>query len=407
MVSAARTAALLLVVLLGATAGAVAQAPAPDGVQAPAATTDGHVTPSNTTAVLRSAAGGRAEFVSPSVDLSVALGGQRADLDARFRTYALNERYETSDSAAGRRALLSASLDRVEDRLGDVTADERRTRRAYVNGTTTGADYLATLSRLSATAGELQRRLTQVQNYARRVPDTQRIEQRAARDEAELVMLQGPVRARATEAFEGTSRPDRFYLAASRTGVALSRLDDRNGTYVREAADRANFRPAVQTRPSEREMLDRIDALYPWGWNHSSHVFSESGRGIYRVVITHDHGQLTAYIDGSTRNVFSEVQTKFVGGLPTGPGTAVRRGDGALAVNRTYPGGPLRVLATNATGAPRDAVVRVNGTVVGETGDDGVLWTVGPSGQYVVSATTPDGETVTLIARAVEDDQAA
>jgi hypothetical protein len=41
-----------------------------------------------------------------------------------------------------------------------------------------------------------------------------------------------------------------------------------------------------------------------------------------------------------------------------------------------------------STNAPLEGTVFIDGRAVGETGDDGALWTVQPPGQFRVNATT-------------------
>ena len=70
-------------------------------------------------------------------------------------------------------------------------------------------------------------------------------------------------------------------------------------------------------------------------------------------------------------------------------------------MNRTYPGGPLRVRLTQAeTGDPVDANVTIGrdggeSRLVGATGDDGELWTVSPGSRFTVTAIR--GNSVVLV----------
>ncbi|MFC7136385.1 hypothetical protein ACFQRB_07220 [Halobaculum litoreum] len=85
-----------------------------------------------------------------------------------------------------------------------------------------------------------------------------------------------------------------------------------------------------------------------------------------------------------------EHQRVRLAGIETGP-SVTRTLDLTLRVNRTFPGGPLRVEVVDPrTGEPVDAVVKIQpddgaSTEVGSTGADGVLWTVSPQTGFVVT----------------------
>ncbi|MFB6308422.1 MAG: hypothetical protein ABEH35_03750, partial [Haloarculaceae archaeon] len=143
----------------------------------------------------------------------------------------------------------------------------------------------------------------------------------------------------------------------------------------------------------------RAFELYPWVTNHTVSPTSRAlGRtGIYRFHADHTQGELTAYIDGGTTNVFRESQrldptSMLTGGNVTRTGTAVR-----VRVNRSHPTGPMRVSLSNpSTGVAVNGTVHINGQPVGTTGDDGHLWVIEPRGSTVVNATTDDGQSVTV-----------
>jgi len=89
--------------------------------------------------------------------------------------------------------------------------------------------------------------------------------------------------------------------------------------------------------------------------------------------------------------VFMERQRVDLDAVSAGEATT-RTLDLTLTVNRTFPGGPLRVAVIDPrTGDPVDAVVKIGreggeSVDVGTTGDDGTLWTVSPRGEFVVTA---------------------
>ncbi|ELZ94515.1 DUF7094 domain-containing protein, partial [Haloferax sulfurifontis] len=103
-------------------------------------------------------------------------------------------------------------------------------------------------------------------------------------------------------------------------------------------------------------------------------------------------GQLTAYVDSGTGRVFKESQTRPLESITTRDTASGVRDGLALTVDRTYPGGPLRIqLNESETGDPVDANVTIGleasqeSTLLGHTGSDGTIWTVSPSASYTVT----------------------
>jgi hypothetical protein len=140
---------------------------------------------------------------------------------------------------------------------------------------------------------------------------------------------------------------------------------------------------------------DRVFEAYPWAAENpvGGYETNPYGSNIYSVLIKHSHGTLVTYFDGGTEKVFKEIQRKQLTGensLPPGPGVVNSSDNATLTVNRTYPGGPLRVQLTNETGAPLQGQVTVAGEPVGRTNAEGVLWTLGPTEQFAVTATHED-----------------
>ena len=151
-------------------------------------------------------------------------------------------------------------------------------------------------------------------------------------------------------------------------------------------------------------MIARIGELYPWAWTSdtsSVRTYTNFENGFYRINVDHTHGQLTSYVDGSTQNVFREIQYKSVNRMPAGPSVAETENGTTARVNQSFLGGPVEVRATDAiSGDPVQGTVYVDGTAVGRTVNGG-LWVLGSAGQYEVTVAAEAGN-VTVSAEAIQ-----
>ncbi|MFC6990129.1 hypothetical protein ACFQJD_18070 [Haloplanus sp. GCM10025708] len=167
-------------------------------------------------------------------------------------------------------------------------------------------------------------------------------------------------------------------------------------TYVREAF-RGEFRDGT-AGPIGYEQAVRIAAdSYPVIWNLTRSSTQVVGSGqTYYVHVSHERGELAAFIDPATRSVFRESQWRPLETMALRPGATNAKDGLRLTVNATYPGGPVRIrLVDAATGDPADANVTVapaeqDGGLVGRTGGDGDLWTLTPGSEFTVTATRGD-----------------
>lgn len=386
--------AVLLAVLL-VLALPLGVAGAPTGDQAETAGGPGDV------AILTLNGTSRASFATPTVDVGTALAVQRDAGAAQLERYALDERFQNTDGTEARQTLLFESATAVEIRIAALRDQERAIRTAYANREVDTETYVRQLAVLGARVGELRATLDRIQAHADDIPEFS-IRRRVQLLDAALYGFEGPVRARVRATMRGDAPPTRLFVSVSGSGVVLSTIE--NGRHVREAY-RADHRDTETVGGMTlNEAAERSEILYPDAYNTSTSIrtgiIGLSG-GLYRLDIELRQGVVTAYLDGATRNVFFESQGRRLDLLDPRPAVVGSDNGTRLVVNRTYPGGPLRVTVTaNATGQPRQVPVVVQGTRL-ETGDDGTLWTLGPAAPYQVTAVGPQGN-VTVSVRPLE-----
>jgi hypothetical protein len=193
------------------------------------------------------------------------------------------------------------------------------------------------------------------------------------------------------------------YFEASATGIVISRAA--GNSYTREAFLGSQYRVGGVDQFAQSEQApisaayDQARRLYPWTIENDITNPSATGFGntsVYRITIDHTQGTLISYLDGTTTQVFRELQDKRLSALPT-ESAANTTTNLTLVVNRTHDSGPMEVLVRefNSTRTV-DAQVSVGNQVVGRTGADGRFWTVEPRGAVTVTAVAPDGDRVRL-----------
>lgn len=350
----------------------------------------------------------RASYNDTGIDVGSATEAWSTQLQHRHDALAFEERFRRANSREARARLVTDRLATIEAK--EQALDERQDRAiaGYARGELSAPAFLRTRLVVSAEAGELLETLDRVAT----APDTapgyslnESVTTRLRSVEGELQTLTGPIGTR-LQSGDGAA-PDRtIYVEASDDSYMLATVAD--GDYVRETrldgarnagATDQFLATASNDGDPETDRLDIADEQaadrYPWLYERQRPSLTFYGTsGIYELTAAHPNGELTAYLDGGTTDVFYEEQSRDLSDVRT---TATERTvDGSLAVtvHRSSATGPLLVTAeNNGTGASVDGAVRINGQPVGATGGDGALWTVEPRGSYTVTVETDAGTT--------------
>lgn len=345
----------------------------------------------------------RTAFADQSIDVSTAVGTQQSEARSRLDREALAVEFEGTEGEQARRELLFEAATEVEIEISELRTEQRELRTSYVSGDVSTATFVRRQVTIDARAEQLRFDLEAIRGFADEVPRVT-MNSRIASLLASLTGLDGPVTTRAESAINGEEPPVRLYVATSTNGTTLSTIDGIE--YVRQG-----FRSDFWTPDSSSGIpLDDVEnlagELYPVAFNPPQ--VSSRGianvppdrvvdTGIYRINIVHQQGEIVAYLDGDTRQVFYETQRQPLDQIEPGSAATAVQNDTRLVVNQTFEGGPLRVsVADNRTGEPASVDVSV-GEVPLETGSDGVVWTLMPAQTTRVTAVTERGNVSLLV----------
>lgn len=334
----------------------------------------------------------RAEQAVQSVDVSRAVALQRGLARSQVDRYAYEARLAGDESPDDQ--VILTELDRLERRVETLRLRVHTMQAEYAAGRLSTSAFLAGLARSSRQAATLSSRIAQVrQDAAARGINTSPATALASR----LVGYRGPVRDRITAAVVGEKPAIRIDVTAAPNRTTLAMIAD--GVHVREAqlADRRTT--AVTGTISSTELYGSVTNRLVsdvYDLDPKSTSIRGRGGGTYEAVIraprTGTYLTITALIDGDTREIFAEVQTRTLETLPPGEGVVAAANGTRLVVNRSFPGGPLRIATVdNETGSPVSTTVTVGGDRF-VTGADGVRWTLAPRRfEFGVTAVAPAG----------------
>lgn len=341
----------------------------------------------------------RADFVRPSLDIATATAIQREAAAARLDRYALQTEFEGLSSTEARQALLFEAATDVEIRITSLRDQERALRTDYANREMDSEAFVRRLARIHARVALLRSTLQTIGTRSEEIPQFS-IRSRLRLLDAALFGFEGPVRERTLTTLRGGEPAPRLFVQASDRGVVLAAIEENR--YIREAYRADHRDPDSVSGISLSEAAERTGELYPRAYNASVSIrtgISGLSAGLFRIDMELREGSIRSFLDGTTGEVFFEVQERQLDLL--GPRTtAVGAANGTrLSVIRSYPGGPLEItVADNETGEPIRAEVIVADSTV-ETGSDGTVWTLAPASvTFDVRAVRPGGN-VTISVR--------
>jgi len=348
-------------------------------------------------------------FDSGGVDVGTAIAAGSNRLHERHDAAVLENRFREARSASERTQLVRERLSTVEDREAALYSRQSTAISRYAAGDISVTRFLRVRALVDAQARELGTTIRGLTSLARAAPDyslTSGTTTRIRNLDGSFQTLQGPVGHRLGATVTGAAEASSVYVEVADDGYMLATVD--GDQYVRETrlnGERDTARPDqfVEAAADEPNIgrLDVADSraseLYTWLYDRQRPSFTFYGTsGIYELSATHPDGQLTAYLDGGTANVFYEQQTRRLSSVSTNTTATASNGTLRVTVQRSVETTPMLVSASNiGSGTPVDGDVLINGHPVGETGTSGSVWLVEPREPYTVTVTA-DNSTTTV-----------
>jgi hypothetical protein len=215
----------------------------------------------------------------------------------------------------------------------------------------------------------------------------------------ELQTLRGPVRERVGETVRGDAPPTRVYVQTADDGVVLSAVVD--DEYVREVYDGSRRDGSSGSRIAVDRIGDILQDSYPIIYDRANGMFStlqdqRQASPTFGTQMRYANGEVVAYIDRGSAQVFREVQSVQLNQSPPTDPRRVTQSNLELNVYPSYEGGPMLVEVVDArSGDPvRADVTFTTGDgetrLIGTADDDGRLWAVMPNESVRVRAIHPD-----------------
>lgn len=358
------------------------------------------VTDQNSTNYLSPLAPGGEEYERVTMDASTAVAAAAQEIHNAHDAGTFERRIQSATEE--RRAdVAQRQLETVRERFERLDRRQAELFAAYSAGEISTQALLRELIALETAVDAQIALLDRAESTAN--PSTSlRIELETLED---TLSVGRPVIERLQGTLVGGDGPTTAYLQHADEALVLALVD--GGDYYRQATLLDQRDPDGTDQFGEdlspggySEAQQRMEALYPWAYNLPNlqiggddlSVYSR----IYQLGLEHPHGELTAYFDGATRNVFHENQRLRVDALPIERTATNSTGSGSVTVETTRSTGAMRVTVEDANGVAAERPVRIGEQVVGTTDEEGRLWTVQPAADFELAVAMPDGGMVTV-----------
>ena len=347
-------------------------------------------------------------FSEPYIDVTTATNIDSDRLHVQLEAESFRIRYENADSVANRTAAVREAIGSLESDIDRFRQYQTTAREQYNRDEITGTEFVEALIRSHAAAENVRAASQTILLADDEVVEYEiqsELEARLKKIGVITHTLSGAVRNRSLDqTVSGSEFGIPVYVETSDHMIVLAIIDD--GEYVREAFNRSAFDLDSTNEMSISDVVSRSENFYPWMIDSSNRndfsIDTLGNSSTYVITIQHVRGELNAYLDAGTTNVFREDQTRDLDTVPVETVATNASEVITLTVNSTHETGPMQVRVTQVdNGDPVDASVSIDGTPVGATGADGTRWTIDTRGETIVRVETDDG--VTLSARIPAD----
>lgn len=333
----------------------------------------------------------RGSHTSQSPDLATTLATQD---DALRTDHALHDAdYRWGElSSEEREAALNRTLEHFEQRVDEIDEREQALVADHVAGDVSDDVLLRSLVRHDRESRHVSDALRRLESLSREVPGySLTVRSKVAVTER----YQGPVRTTAYQTLSGSTpvrSSETVLFVTAADGAVVSTID--GGEFLREATRFDNRDPSLPNQYDQSQAAERFSELYPFVHANEpdSTFWIFPAEQLYRLEPQHDQGELVAYLDGGTGEIFRENQVLVLDALPKTSGDGPWENESLrLSVDETPRSGPIEVTVTDAeTGEPVDASVVIDDVHVADTGADGTAWVLPPPGQYELTVEHDD-----------------
>ncbi len=334
-------------------------------------------------------------YAETGPDLATTLASQDDAMRVDRELFVVDETFATQTNDE-RRETLEAAYDRLRQRIDALEQRERTAVRRHTRGEISDGELVTVLLRNYREANELEDALVELEDRATRVPG---YSISIDSDRGRLGTYQSPVRAQLDATTDGgvETIDGAVLVDTSQDGFIVSAMHGR--VYLREAT---RFDNRDVTRPNQFQSIsdafEHAESQYPWAFDQPPGVGSRgatefTAAQLYRIRAPTVHGDLEAYLDGGSKEVYREFQQLTIDELPATPENRTWTSDSlALSVNRTPVNGPVEITVVDReTDRPVDGTVTVDGYDVGRTGEDGTVWILPPAEDFDVAVRSADG----------------
>jgi hypothetical protein len=346
------------------------------------------------------------ERVSPDVSSAASISAQT--IHSEHDSQRQGEQLTTADED-NRRSVANTQLDDAEAKFEVLAQRQQELYEAYSTRELSSREFLRNLATLQVEIKSL------VESYERAARVAELGIERLSQFETlkDGLSPEQPALTQITDVLTAEEDSQMVYLQGSNEGVVIATVTDDQFTRQATVLSERNFDGRDQFRLAQNisigdegwatpigysEALSRLSELYPWTYSRTQADPANINQlsRIYSVYTPNPQGELTTYFDGATRNVFHENQAGPVDAYSIQSSVSNRSDEFQITLGLTHDSGPLRVTVADSEQPISDATVQINGTPVGSTDDDGLLWTIQPRTGFEISVTTAAGETGTL-----------
>ncbi|ELZ01448.1 hypothetical protein C482_06729 [Natrialba chahannaoensis JCM 10990] len=340
----------------------------------------------------------RGSHAETGASLGSAFTSSTTQLQVDHEQYVLAEREFGSANETEQAVMIENAYDQLRDRIESLNDREQDAVTDHAAGDISDGELTQVLLHNYYEATALQNALTELETSDDLVSEDVLSSRQLRADRTILDFQTTTIRTNldAASSMEDATEQYEFRIQTSQDGYRLSILDGE--TYVTETVRFDNRDEGAPNQFEGFEANDRAMELYPWVEEHSNTDYHDrSSENLYLIDAVHNNRDIDILLDGGTGEVYREAQEVPIGSLPTVETETRSFSEFELTLNKTPAIGPVELTASDKdTGDPAQAMVEVDGVVLGETDDDGTITYLPPTSEYNLTVNYESGEGVSI-----------